>query len=112
VETAPELSDPGAGFRLGTVRSLWSGRETRHAAVLRFLAPRQRIELAEADARRLGVAPGDDVVVAVEGRRVRGPAMLRDGAQPGAVFLVEGTEEDDANQLTNGAPRRVEVRRA
>jgi len=48
----------------------------------------------------------------VDGRRVHGPATLRDGAQPGAVFLVEGTEEDDANQLTNGAPRRVEVRRA
>ena len=111
-ETAPELSDPGAGFRLGTARPLWSGRETRHAEVLRFLAPRQRIELAPDDARRLGVAPGDEVVVAVDGRRVRGPATLRDGAQPGSVFLVEGTDEEDANVLTNGAPRRVEVRRA
>jgi NADH-quinone oxidoreductase subunit G len=111
-ETPPELTDPGAGFRLGTAVSLWSGRETRHAAVLRFLAPRQRAELAAEDARRIGVEHGDEVVVAVDGRRVRAPATLRDGAQAGTVFLVEGTDEDEANRLTNGVPRRVEVRRA
>jgi NADH-quinone oxidoreductase subunit G len=111
-ETPPELPDVGAGFRLGTAPSLWGGRETRHAAVLRFLAPRQRAELAAEDARRLGVAHGDEVVVSVDGTRVRAPAALRDDAQPGTVFLVEGTDEEAANPLTNGAPRRVEVRRA
>ena len=111
-ETPPELADPGAGFHLGTTPSLWAGRETRHAAVLRFLAPRQRVELAAADARRIGVTHGDEVTVSVDGRSVRAPAALRDGAQPGTVFLVEGTDEDDVNHLTNGVPRRVEVRRA
>jgi NADH-quinone oxidoreductase subunit G len=111
-ETPPDLPDPGAGFRLGTAPSLWAGREGRHAEVLRFLAPRQRAELAAEDARRLGVAPGEEVVVSVDGRRVRAPAALRDGAQPGTVFLVEGTEEEQAGLLANGLPRRVEVRRA
>ncbi len=91
--------------------SLWAGRETRHAAVLRFLAPMQRAELAANDARRIGVSHGDEVVVSADGSTVRAPASLRDGAQPGTVFLVEGTEEDSVNRLTNGAPRRVEVRR-
>jgi NADH-quinone oxidoreductase subunit G len=111
-ETPPELPDPGAGLRLGVARPLWAGRETRHAEVLRFLAPRQRVELAPADARRLGVAPGEEVVVSANGYRVRGPATLRDGAQPGTVFLVEGTGDDAANQLGSEAARRVEVRRA
>jgi NADH-quinone oxidoreductase subunit G len=111
-ETPPELPDAGAGFRLGTVPSLWAGREARHAAVLRFLAPRQRVELAAEDARRIGVSPGEEVVVSLDGNRVRGPAAVRDGAQAGTVFLVEGTDEDQANRLTNGTPRRAEVRRA
>jgi NADH-quinone oxidoreductase subunit G len=111
-ETPPELPEPGAGFRLGIAPSLWAGREGRHAEVLRFLAPRQRAELAAEDARRLGVAPGEEVLISVDGRRVRAPAALRDGVQPGTVFLVEGTEEEQAELLTNGLPRRVEVRRA
>jgi NADH-quinone oxidoreductase subunit G len=111
-ETPPELPDPGAGLRLGMARPLWAGRETRHAEVLRFLAPRQRVELAPADARRLGVAPGEEVVVSMNGHRVRGPATLRDGSQDGTVFLVEGTGEDDANELGADVAQRVEVRRA
>jgi hypothetical protein len=51
-------------------------------------------------------------VISVDGRRLRVPATLRDGAQPGTIFLVEGTEEEQAGLLTNGLPRRVEVRRA
>ena len=108
-ETPPELSE---GLRLGTVHSLWSGRETEHAQVLRFLAPRQRAELAVEDARRLGIESGDEVEVAVDGRSVRATAALRDALTPGSVFLVEGTLEDNATALTNGVPRTVEVRKA
>jgi NADH-quinone oxidoreductase subunit G len=107
----PPAGEDGA-LTLGTAPSLWSGRETRHAAVLRFLAPRQRAELSAEDARRLGIAPGDAVEVAVDGQSVRAVARLRDGALPGTVHLIEGTDEDNATALTNGAPRAAEVRKA
>ena len=77
--------------------------------MLRFLAPRQRAELSAEDGRRLGIAPGDEVSVAVNGTRVHARAALRQAQAPGTVFLMEGTEENNATALTNGAPRVVEV---
>jgi NADH-quinone oxidoreductase subunit G len=110
LESAPEL--PSEGLRLGTAPSLWASRETDHAPVLRFLAPSQRAELSSADAQRLGIAPGDEVEVAVNGTSVRAVAALRESIAPGSVFLIEGTSEDNVNALTNGAPRSVEVRKS
>jgi NADH-quinone oxidoreductase subunit G len=109
LETPPDLPD---GLRLGTAASLWAGRETDHAPVLRFLAPHQRAELSAADAHRLGIGPGDDVEVAVNGTSVHAVAALREALPPGSVFLTEGTSQDNANALTNGAPRTVEVRKS
>ncbi len=105
-ETPPSRPD---GLALGTVRSLWTGRETLHAPALRFLAAGQRAELSVADGERLGVRSGDEVEVGINGTRVRATVALRSGVRPGAVFLIEGTEEHNANLLTNGAPRVVEV---
>ncbi len=101
LESPPELPD---GMKLGTVRTLWAGRETRHAPALRFLAPRQQAELSAEDAQRLGIRPGDEVEVAMNGTSVRAVARLRQAVQPGTVFLLEGTE------LDHGAV--VEVRKA
>jgi NADH-quinone oxidoreductase subunit G len=109
LELPPELP---AGLRLGTVPSLWSGRETRHAPVLRFLAPQQRAELAEEDARRLGIAPGDEIVVTANGTSLRARAAVRAALPSGSVFLVEGTDEQNVNALSNGGARLVEVRKA
>src|SRR4051794_5244431 len=110
LETPPELPD---GIRLGTAPSLWAGRETEHAPVLRFLNPHQRAELSAEDARRLGIRPGDEVEVAMNGTSVRARAALREALAPGTVFLVEGTTTDNANALMNGgAPTTVEVRKA
>jgi NADH-quinone oxidoreductase subunit G len=109
LETPPE---PVEGMRLGTVRSLWSGRETRHAPVLAFLTPTQRAELSAEDADRLGIQPGDEVEVAVNGTSVRAVAALRSAVPAGSVFLVEGTAEENATALLNGQPRAVEVRKA
>jgi NADH-quinone oxidoreductase subunit G len=108
-ETPPE---PAEGLRLGTVRSLWTGREARHAEVLRFLEPHQRAELSVADARRLGIGSGDEVEVAADGRRVRAAAAVRDAVPTGSVFLIEGTATDSATALTNGLPRTVQVSKA
>jgi len=101
LEPSPELPE---GMKLGTVRTLWAGRETRHAPALRFLAPRQQAELSAEDARRLGIRPGDEVEVAMNGTSVRAVARLRQAVQPGTVFLFEGTN------LEAGAV--VEVRKA
>jgi NADH-quinone oxidoreductase subunit G len=101
LEPAPDLPE---GMKLGTVRTLWAGRETRHAPALRFLAPHQQAELSAEDARRLGIRPGDEVEVAMNGTSVRAVARLRQAVEPGTVFLLEGTDLD--------AGAVVEVRKA
>jgi NADH-quinone oxidoreductase subunit G len=100
LEPPPALPE---GMKLGTVRSLWAGRETRHAPALQFLAPQQRAELSAEDAQKLGVRPGDEVEVAMNGTSVRAVARLRQAVPPGTVFLLEG-------ELDHGAV--VEVRKA
>jgi NADH-quinone oxidoreductase subunit G len=110
LETPPPL--PDTGLHLGTVRSLWTGRETQHAAVLRFLAPQQQLELSPDDAQQLGVSSGDFVTVSVNGRSVRAVARVHDPVPPGSVFLVEGVAPENATALMNGLPRTVEVAKA
>ena len=78
---------------LGAAPSLWSGHVTAHAPSLRFLAPVQRAELAPADAERLGLAHGDEVVVSADGESVRATVALRQAVAPGSVFLAAGTAE-------------------
>ena len=108
LEEPPELPE---GMRLGTAPSLWASAETDHAAALRFLAPTQRADLSPADAERLGVGPGDLVEVAVNGTSVLAAAALRSAMPAGTVFLIEGTNEDNATALTNGAQRTVQLRK-
>jgi len=91
LEQPPDLPE---GMKLGTVRTLWAGRETRHAPVLKFLEPRQQAELSAEDARRLGIEPGDEVEVAMNGTSVRAVARLRQAVEPGTVFLLEGAGLD------------------
>ena len=109
LEAPPELPE---GLRLGASPSLWAGRTAEHAPSLRFLAPEQRVELAPADAERIGVGSGDQVQVSAGDQSVRATVALRQAIRPGSVFLVAGTAEDNATALTNGVPRTVEVSRA
>lgn len=109
LEAPPELPE---GLRLGATPSLWAGRTAEHAPSLRFLAPEQRVELAPADAERIGVGSGDQVQVSAGDQSVRATVALRQAIRPGSVFLVAGTAEDNATALTNGVPRTVEVSRA
>jgi NADH-quinone oxidoreductase subunit G len=106
LELPPTLPD---GLRLGTARSLWAGRETEHSPSLRFLAPQQRAEISPADAQRVGVSSGDEVLVGVNGTRVKAIAAVRTGVPEGSVFLTEGTSSDNATVLTNGVPQTVEL---
>jgi NADH-quinone oxidoreductase subunit G len=108
LEPPPHLPD---GLRLGTVRGLWASKVTDHAESLRFLAPRQRAEISPADAERAGVRSGDEVLVGVNGTSVRAVAAVRSAIGEGSVFLIEGTSEDNATTLVNGAVPSVELRK-
>ena len=117
VETGPfELEPPPAvpghadgRFLLGTFRSVWAAPEVEASPALRFLLPRQRVELSPADAQRLGVLEGDRVLVASNGSSVRGTVALRDAMPPGSVFLQSAIAEDSASELEGPL---VEVRKA
>ena len=95
-------------MRLGTFRDLWADEVTERNPALRFLRPEQRVELAIADAERLGISQGDEVEVRSNGSAVRARATIRERMRPGAVFLIAGTAQENANSL-NGA-ELVEIR--
>jgi NADH-quinone oxidoreductase subunit G len=109
LETPEDL--PG-GLRLGAIPSLFASPSVEHSPSLRFLVPKQRVELSPQDAERLGISSGDEVEVSSGDRKVRATVALRQAMQPGSVFMLQGTGEDGANALTNGVPRVVEVRPA
>ncbi len=127
-EGAPAVA--GAGLRLGTYRSVWAAPQVQASPALAFLHPRQLLEIAPADAERLGLREGEEVEVARAGRfaeaaaetgadalafalpdSVRATVALRASVPAGAVFLGEGIPAQAANALTNGGgPIAVEVR--
>jgi NADH-quinone oxidoreductase subunit G len=78
------------GLRLGTYRDLWAAEVTEKSRALRFLAPRQALELAPADAERLGVGTGEEVDVRSNGTSVRARVEVRERVRPGSGFLVDG----------------------
>ncbi len=88
----PRLSRlPGEGRTLvGTYRDLWAAGVTERSPALRFLAPKQAIELAPADAERLGLGSGDEVEVRSNGTSVRARISIHERVKPGTGFLVEG----------------------
>ena len=108
VPPAAGAGEEGA-LRLGTWRSLWAAPEVDLSPALRFMRPRQVVELSPLDAERLGVRDGDQVEVGSNGNRVRGAARLRAAVPGGSVFLVAGTHEQPANALGDSlvAVRRV-----
>ena len=89
-------------IQLGTYRDLWAAEVTDRSPALRFLAPKQTLELAPADADRLGVAQGEEVDVRSNGTSLRARVTIRERIRPGAGFLIEGTVEANANALEPG----------
>jgi NADH-quinone oxidoreductase subunit G len=86
------------GLRLGAYRDLWAAEVTERSPALRFLAPTQALELAPADAERLGLTSADEVDVRSDGASVRARVSIRERVRPGAAFLIEGLG-DGAGQL-------------
>jgi NADH-quinone oxidoreductase subunit G len=107
VPAAVPAGSEGA-LRLGTFRSLWSSKEVDVSPSLRFLRPRQVVELSPADAERLGIRDGDQVEVGSNGTRVKGAVKLRAAVPGGSVFIASGTHEQPSNVLTDPI---VEVRK-
>jgi NADH-quinone oxidoreductase subunit G len=87
-------------LRLGTYRDLWAGEVAERNPALRFLEPAQTLELAPADAERLGIGHGTEAEVSSNGTSMRVRVAVRSRMRPGAGFLIEGTAEDSANALT------------
>jgi predicted molibdopterin-dependent oxidoreductase YjgC len=102
------VSRDGA-LALGTYRDLWAGPITELNPPLKFLQPRQRVEISPADAEQLGLKSGDKVRVAQNGTSVGAEVVIRERVSGGVCFLIEGTSEENANQLLNGGPVEVEL---
>jgi NADH-quinone oxidoreductase subunit G len=108
---ASEEGMPAPSLTLGTYRDLWAGPITELNPPLKFLEPRQTVELSLADGDRLGLTSGDEVSVAQNGTSVLAKVAIKERVQEGVCFLIEGTAEDNANGLLNGSPVSVEVKR-
>jgi predicted molibdopterin-dependent oxidoreductase YjgC len=105
----PPTADGQDGLVLGTYRDLWATDVTKRNPALRFLMPKQKLEVAAKDAEELELANGDEVTVSVNGSSVEARVAVRERMRPGAAFLIEGTDEANANVLTNGTPQRIQV---
>jgi NADH-quinone oxidoreductase subunit G len=77
-------------IQVGTYRDLWAAEVTDRSPALRFLAPKQAVELAPADAARLGLGSGDEVHVRSNGTSVRARISIHERVKPGTGFLIEG----------------------
>ena len=95
-------------LRLGTFRSIWARTEVAVSPALQFLHPRQRVELAPADAQRLGSARATASVVGSNGTRRATVDAARRRAAP--ARLPGGRVPEDAPTRSSGP--LVEVRKA
>jgi NADH-quinone oxidoreductase subunit G len=102
-------TDDASGLLLGTYRDLWAADVTKRNPALRFLMPKQKLEVTAKDADALDLKHGDAVTVSVNGHSVGATVAIRQRMKEGAAFLIEGTDEANANVLTNGVPQRIEV---
>jgi NADH-quinone oxidoreductase subunit G len=105
----PASPEDGDGLLLGTYRDLWATDVTNRNPALRFLMPKQKLELAAKDAERLELGNGDAVTVSVNGHSVEATVAVRERMAEGAAFLIEGTDEANGNVLSNGVPQRIQV---
>jgi NADH-quinone oxidoreductase subunit G len=102
-------STPASSLVLGTYRDLWAGPITELNPPLKFLEPRQAVELSPADAERLDLKGGDEVEVSRNGTMVMAKVAIKERVQEGVCFLIEGVADGNANALLNGAPVSVEI---
>jgi len=109
--SASEEGLPAAAgsLTLGTYRDLWAGPITELNPPLRFLTPRQRLELSPVDAEKLDLKTGDRVRVGQNGSAVEATVQIKERVSEGVCFLAEGVSIGNANALLNGGPVQVEI---
>ncbi len=105
---APLAVGDGA-LRLATRPGLWASWVTDRSPSLRHLVTSQQLELSPLDAERLSVHSGDEVQVRSNGHAVSARVQIRSAAKRGTATLIEGTTNDNANTLLDGAPVLVEI---
>jgi NADH-quinone oxidoreductase subunit G len=108
-DRSPADGSAGGALVLGTYRDLWATDITRRNPALRFLMPKQKLELHVKDAEALDLSNGDEVTVSVNGHSVEATVAIRERMRRGAGFLIEGTDEGNANVLANGVPQPIRV---
>jgi formate dehydrogenase alpha subunit len=87
---AAELPDADYPFVLNTGRLLYhwhGGTITRRVEGLLELAPRLEVAIHPADAERLSIHDGDEVLVASRRGELTGYARVTDAVRPGATFI-------------------------
>jgi NADH-quinone oxidoreductase subunit G len=102
---------PAPSLTLGTYRDLWAGPITELNAPLKFLTPRQHLEVSVADAERMQLKDGEPVQVNQNGSSVEATVRIKERVPEGVGFLAEGVAEGNANALLNGGPVEVEIRK-
>jgi NADH-quinone oxidoreductase subunit G len=98
----PRAPQKARGRRLvaGSYRSLWAAPEVAASPALAFLHPRQRVEISPADAQRLDLRDGEEMLVSDEqGGEIRARVALRDGVPAGRAFLARALPSDGAENL-------------
>jgi NADH-quinone oxidoreductase subunit G len=106
-------ADPGPdaphALALGTYRDLWAGPITELNPPLKFLQPRQRVEISPADAEALDLKSGDKVRVSQNGNGVEAEIHVKERVSKGIAFMAEGVLDGNANALLNGGPVQVTI---
>ena len=101
-----EMPDGDFPMVLTTGRMLehWhTGAMTRRATLLDSLEPEAIATLAPVDLERLGIAPGERIVIESRRGTIEARARIDSGIQPGMVFVPFCFVEAAANLLTNPA---------
>ncbi|MBX7190317.1 MAG: NADH-quinone oxidoreductase subunit NuoG [Solirubrobacterales bacterium] len=108
----PTSAAPTDGLTLGTYRDLWANSTTDLSPALSYLIPAQRLEVSVADAERLGLSKGDEVSVKSGDTEVTAFVAIRAALPEGTCFLMEGTQQGNANVFATGKPAVVEIGKA
>ena len=103
---AAELPDADYPFILSTGRTLYNyniGNMTQKVGAIRQKQRRSFVEMHEKDAAEMGVADGDDVVVATRRGTVTVPARVGQRTRPGALWMPFHFVDQPTNRITNDA---------
>jgi len=84
-QSAPRPVGRSRGLRLVAYRPLFSGPAVERVPELQFQRPRAELELSREDARRLGIATGDEVTVQSNGTSLRLRARVTRTTRKGVV---------------------------